>query len=120
VAIRRSEEVELSRDAEEAESNLSDVFGFSQDRGPLGVGEAFSLLASVDMVDVTRRDGRRLGRKACERSPSEFYQGKTPNIHASESQSCAVVVAPTAAGLNKTKTCLFAPCNRPAYPKRHK
>lgn len=46
----------------ESLSNLSDGLSLSSERGPSGGEEAFSLLASVvDMVDATRRDGRRLG-----------------------------------------------------------
>ena len=48
----------------ESEFNLSDGFSLSSEEGPSGEkdSEAFLLLASfVDMVDATRRDGRRLG-----------------------------------------------------------
>jgi hypothetical protein len=59
-AMRRSGLVDFSADTEEAESSLSDGFGLSQERGRLRGGAAFSLLASVDMVDATQCDGRRL------------------------------------------------------------
>ena len=53
---RRSGVGDFSGEAEE-----SDGFGSSPERGPLGGEKGFSLLASVeDMVDATRRDGRRL------------------------------------------------------------
>ena len=58
--MRRSGLVDFSAEAEEVESSLSDGFGFSQERGRLRGGEAFSLLASVNMIDATRCDGRRL------------------------------------------------------------
>jgi len=50
--MRRSGLVDFSAEAEEAESSLSDGFGFSQERGRLRGGEAFSLLASVDMIET--------------------------------------------------------------------
>jgi len=59
-AVRRSGLVDFSAEAEEAESSLSDGFGFSQERRRLRGGEAFSSLASVDMMDATQCDGRRL------------------------------------------------------------
>ena len=57
---RRSGVGDFSGEVEEVESN---GFGSSSgERGPLCGGEAFSSLASIDdMVDATRRDGRRLG-----------------------------------------------------------
>jgi len=58
-AMRRSGLVDFSAEAEEAESSLSDGFGFSQERRRLRGGEAFSSLASVDM-DATQCDGGRL------------------------------------------------------------
>jgi hypothetical protein len=61
-AMRRSGLADFSADSEEAESSLSDSLGLSQERGRLRGGAAFSLLASVDMVDATQRDGRRLGK----------------------------------------------------------
>ena len=55
---RRSGVGDFSREVEEVES---DGFGSSPERVPLGGEKGFSLLASVDdMVDATRRDGRRL------------------------------------------------------------
>jgi hypothetical protein len=53
---------DFSGEARDVESNRSDGFAPSPERGPLGGEEAFSLLISVvDMVDATRRDRRRLG-----------------------------------------------------------
>ena len=53
---RRSGVGDFSGEAEE-----SDGFGSSPERGPLGGEKGFSSMASVDdMVDATRRDGRRL------------------------------------------------------------
>jgi len=60
--IRRSGVGDVS--GEEAEFNLSEGFGSSQERQPLlSEGDAFSLLPSVDMVCATRREETRKGGK---------------------------------------------------------
>lgn len=56
--------VYFSNEAEEAESKSSDVCGLSQVRGPLRAGGALLLLASIDVMDAMRHDGRKLGRSS--------------------------------------------------------
>lgn len=61
--MRTSGEGDFSGEAK-VEFKLSDGFSSGPERGPVGGEDAFSLLASVaDMMDATRRDGRRLDEK---------------------------------------------------------
>ncbi len=54
---RRSEEVRFSAEDDEAESNLSDCFGFSHEKRVRGL--SCSLVASTDMRGTMRGAGRR-------------------------------------------------------------
>ena len=64
---RRSGVGDFSGEAKVGESNLSSGFGLSSEIGPSGGEKVFSLLTSVvDMVDATRRDGGRLGKRGTE------------------------------------------------------
>ena len=59
--MRRPGLVYFSNEAE-GQTKLSDICGSSQLRGPLRVGGAFLLLASIEMMEAIQHDGKKLGR----------------------------------------------------------